>query len=104
MRGVPKTIEIKDEEVREAINEPVNAIINAVLRAFEKTPPELSSDIKESGILLAGGGALLKGIDTLIGQQTNVPARLSDDPLTTVVEGCGTTLEDLNYWKPVFIN
>lgn len=104
MRGVPKTIEINDAEVREAIIEPVNAIVNAVLRAFEKTPPELASDIKEKGILMAGGGALLKGIDILIEEQTNVKVRLSDDPLTTVVEGCGTTLEDLKYWKPVFIN
>jgi rod shape-determining protein MreB len=104
MRGVPKTVEITDDEVREAISEPINAIMNTLLRAFEKTPPELASDIKDSGILLAGGGALLRGIDTLIQEQTNVFTRLSRDPLTTVVEGCGTTLEDLTYWKPVFIN
>ncbi len=104
MRGVPRTIEINDGEVREAISEPVNAIVNAVLRAFEQTPPELASDIKGNGIILAGGGALLKGVDRLIEQQTNVNVMLSDDPLTTVVEGCGIALEDLKYWKPVFIN
>ncbi|MBW2147043.1 MAG: rod shape-determining protein [Deltaproteobacteria bacterium] len=104
MRGVPRTIEINDTEVREAMSEPVNAIVNSVLRAFEQTPPELAADIKGKGIVLAGGGALLKGVDKLIEQQTNVSVMLSDDPLTTVVEGCGTALEDLKYWKPVFIN
>jgi len=78
--------------------------VNTLLRAFEKTPPELAGDIKERGIILAGGGALLRGMDTLIMEQVNVSTRLSEDPLTTVVEGCGRTLEDLKLWKPVFIN
>jgi len=102
--GTPKSIVLTDGHVREAIKEPVNAIVAAVRRALEKTPPELVADIATNGLLLAGGGALLKGLDKLITQQSSLMVRIDDDPLTTVVRGTGRSLEDEASFSKVYIN
>lgn len=102
--GNPRSMTIMDSEIREAIREPVNAIILAVRRALEKTPPELVADIATNGLYLAGGGALLKGLDELISQETHLQVITDDDPLTTVVRGVGKVLEDQKRYSSVFIN
>jgi rod shape-determining protein MreB len=102
--GNPKSIILTDAHVREAIKEPVAAIVAAVRRALEKTPPELVADIATNGMLLAGGGALLKGLDRLITQQTALVVHIDDDPLTTVVRGTGRSLEDEATFSKVYIN
>jgi len=85
--GIPKTLEISSKEIREAINEPVNAIVEAVRIALERTPPELASDIVDKGIVISGGGAMLKNLDTLIKEVTRLPVIIAENPLTAVVEG-----------------
>jgi rod shape-determining protein MreB len=102
--GNPKSVILNDSHVREAIREPVGAIVAAVRRALEKTPPELVADIATNGMLLAGGGALLKGLDKLITQQTSLVVHIDDDPLTTVVRGTGRSLEDEATFSKVYIN
>jgi len=102
--GTPRCIEITDTQVREAIHEPVAAIVMAVKRALEKTPPELVGDIARNGLLLAGGGALLKGLDRLISQETNLSVIVDDDPLTTVVRGTGRSLAEDKRFSKVWIN
>lgn len=94
--GIPKTITIFEDEVREAINETVIVIINTIKVALENTPPELASDIVEKGIILAGGGALLSGLDVLLKQETGLPIIVADDPLCAVVNGVGKILDDLD--------
>ena len=93
--GIPKTIEITSEEVREAISEPVNTIVEAVRVALEKTPPELAADIVDKGIVLAGGGALIKNLDVLLREETGLPIMIAEDPLTAVVLGSGKALDQL---------
>jgi rod shape-determining protein MreB len=95
---------LTDAHVREAIREPVSAIVAAVRRALEKTPPELVADIATNGLLLAGGGALLKGLDKLITQQSALMVHIDDDPLTTVVRGTGRSLEEEADFSKVYIN
>ncbi len=102
--GNPKSVILSDSHVREAIKEPVAAIVAAVRRALEKTPPELVADIATNGLLLAGGGALLKGLDKLITQQSSLMVHIDDDPLTTVVRGTGRSLEDEATFSKVYIN
>jgi len=102
--GTPATVTVTDEHVREAIREPVNIIVNAVMKALEKTPPELVTDISRNGLLLAGGGALLKGLDARISQVSNLSVMLDDAPLTTVVRGTGRAMEDRLRYRDVFIN
>lgn len=102
--GNPKSIILTDGHVREAIKEPVAAIVAAVRRALEKTPPELVADIATNGMLLAGGGALLKGLDKLITQQTSLAVHIDEDPLTTVVRGTGRSMEDEATFSKVYIN
>ena len=87
--GVPKIIEIIDEEIREALMEPVRQIVESVRIALERTPPELASDIVEKGIVLVGGGALLRNLDVLLREETGLPVTLANDPLTAVVMGAG---------------
>ncbi len=94
--GIPKTIEITSEEVREAISEPVNTIVEAVRVALEKTPPELAADIVDKGIVLAGGGALIKNLDVLLREETGLPIMIAEDPLTAVVLGSGKALDQLD--------
>ncbi len=90
--GVPKIIEITDEEIREALMEPVRQVVESVRIALERTPPELAADIVDKGIVLAGGGALLRNLDVLLREETGLPVTLADDPLTAVVMGAGKVL------------
>jgi rod shape-determining protein MreB and related proteins len=96
IEGVPRTITITDEEVREALADPIATVVNAVRVALERTPPELSADIAERGIVLTGGGALLKGIDRRLMHETGVPVTLAENPLSSVVLGTGKMLDDVN--------
>ena len=100
----PRRVEVTDAHIREAIREPVAAIVMAVRRALEKTPPELVGDVARNGLLLAGGGALLKGLDQLLSRETNLNVIVDDDPLTTVVRGTGRTLDDVKKFGKVYIN
>jgi len=99
--GIPRTIEVSTEEIQEALEEPVRAIVEALLLALEKTPPELSSDILERGIIMTGGGALLRGLDERLRQETRLPVNIAEDPLTAVVRGVGKILEDLDRYRKV---
>jgi rod shape-determining protein MreB len=92
--GLPKTVRIDSAGVRDAVQEPLSRIVNAVRRALESTPPELASDILERGIILTGGGALIRGLDQLLIDETGLPVRVDDDPLTSVVRGTGRILDD----------
>jgi rod shape-determining protein MreB len=101
--GVPKTVEVSDEEIRDSLLEPINAIVDAVRIALERTPPELASDIVDKGIVLAGGGALLRNLDVLLREETGLPIMLADDPLTAVVMGAGKVLDELSLLKDVTV-
>ncbi|HJP56568.1 MAG TPA: rod shape-determining protein [Gemmatimonadales bacterium] len=91
--GLPRTVRVRSEEIREAVQEPISRIVNAVRRALEVTPPELASDLVDRGILLTGGGALIRGLDLLIAHEVGLPVRIADDPLTCVVRGTGRILD-----------
>ena len=99
--GIPRTLQINSDEVREAIMEPVSAIVEAIKVTLEKTPPELAGDIVDKGIVLAGGGALLRGLDKLIHEETGLPVRVADDPLSCVALGSGRALDELNVLRDV---
>ncbi len=103
LSGIPKIIEITSTEIYEAILETVSQIVDAVKTTLEKIPPELSSDIVDRGIALAGGGALLKNIDILIRENTELPVIIADDPLTCVVRGAGMALDELNILKDIVL-
>jgi len=94
--GLPRGATITSSEIREAIQDPINSIVEAVKVTLEGTPPELSADIYERGILLAGGGALLEGIDQLISRETSMPVHIAEDPLSCVVLGTGRVLEEID--------
>ncbi len=97
--GVPKTITLTGPEVNEALIETIAAIIDSIRVALENTPPELSSDLVDKGIMMAGGGSLLKGLDQLISKETGLPVRVAEDPLFCVVKGIGRVLENLDFFK-----
>jgi len=99
--GIPRTIVVDDQEIREAIEEVVASIINAVRIALERTPPELSADIIDRGIILTGGGALLKNLDKRLREETQLPVFLTEDPLTSVVLGAGQLLGDLDLLRKI---
>lgn len=99
--GIPKAIRVVDSEIREALQESVSVILDTIKVTLENTPPELGADIVDRGIVLAGGGALLKGLDVLIKEHTGVPVVLPDDPLTAVVRGCGNMLDNLDLLRRV---
>ena len=99
--GLPKTITITSEEIREALQEPVSAIVEAIRITLERCPPELSSDLVDRGIVLAGGTSLLRGIDKLIAEQTGLPVHRAEDPLSAVAEGTGVVLSELNLLRKV---
>jgi rod shape-determining protein MreB len=101
--GIPKTMKISSVQVREALSEPMDAIIEAVRQALEGTPPELSADILDKGIVVTGGGALLKGLDRRLREETNLPINIAEDPLTCVVKGTGTVLEDMTQFSKVLM-
>jgi rod shape-determining protein MreB len=91
--GIPKTVEVKEDEVRVALEVPLKTIINGIKTTLEKTPPELAGDIVERGIVLTGGGALLRNIDILIKEEIHLPVSIADDPITCVARGSGKVLE-----------
>ena len=101
--GIPKTIEVSSDEVRQSLKDPINAIVEAVKRALERTPPELSADILDRGIIMTGGGSMLKGIDQLIRERTTVPVNIAEEPLLSVVKGTGKVLEDVKKYESVLI-
>ncbi|MCE5198570.1 rod shape-determining protein [bacterium] len=101
--GLPKTIEVTSTEIREALTEPIMAIVERVKSVLEHTPPELSSDIIERGIMLTGGVALLRGLDRLLSSQTGIPIHVAEDPLSCVALGCGRALEKIDEIRDKFI-
>jgi rod shape-determining protein MreB len=101
--GIPKTIEISSVEIREALDEAIETIVEAVKVALERTPPELASDILDRGIVLTGGGALLKNLDERMREDTSLPIHVAEDPLTCVVRGCGIILEDFERYEKVLL-
>src|ERR1700712_615862 len=101
--GIPKTVVVNSDEIREALAEPINAIVEAVLVALEKTPPELAADIVDKGIVLTGGGALLMNLDVLLREETGLPVMVCDDPISAVVLGSGKALDHMELLKEVTI-
>jgi rod shape-determining protein MreB len=101
--GIPKTTEVSSVEIREALNEAIVQIIEGVRQTLERTPPELSADILDRGVMLTGGGALLKGLDERIKMETNLPVHVAEDPLTAVVMGAGKVIDNLNDYQKVLI-
>lgn len=101
--GIPKTIEVSSDEIRQALKDPVNNIVEAVKRALEQTPPELSADILDRGIIMTGGGSLLRGIDQIIRERTNVPVNVAEEPLLSVVKGTGMVLENVSKYESVLV-
>ncbi len=101
--GIPKTLELNATEIREALSEPVNAITEAVRIALERTPPELAADIVDKGIVLAGGGAMLRNLDLLLREETGLPVVIAEDPLSCVVLGSGKVLDELDLLKRVAV-
>jgi rod shape-determining protein MreB len=98
--AIPKTVRVHSSEIREAVQEPIQQIVEAVRRALEITPPELASDIVDRGIVMTGGGALIRGLDALLNQETGLPIHVDEDPLTCVVRGTGKVLDDEEkYWS-----
>jgi rod shape-determining protein MreB len=97
--GLPKTVTITSEEIREALSEPVKAIVEASRATLEKTPPELSADLIDRGIVLAGGGSLLRGLDKLLAEETGLPVHVAENPVTAVALGVGRGLEDIRYLR-----
>jgi len=104
IEGVPKTITISDAEIREALAETVNVIVDAVRVALERTPPELSADIVDRGIVLTGGGSLLKNLDKRLREETGLPLAMAEDPLSSVVLGAGKMLSDFNLLRKISID
>jgi rod shape-determining protein MreB and related proteins len=102
--GVPKTVIVNSDEIREALTEPINSIVEAVLLALERTPPELSADIVDKGIVLTGGGALLRSLDVLLREETGLPVMVADDPISAVVLGSGKALDHMDLLREVTIS
>ncbi|OGS36491.1 MAG: rod shape-determining protein [Elusimicrobia bacterium RIFOXYB2_FULL_49_7] len=102
--GIPKTLKITSTEIRDALNEPVSAIVLAVKQALEQTPPELSADILDKGIVMTGGGAQLRGLDERLRRETNLPVNVIDDPLSRVVLGTAKIVENLDKYRKVLMS
>lgn len=102
--GIPKTLTINEDEIREALQEPVNTILDTIKAILENTPPELAADIVDRGIVLAGGGALLRALDLLIREETALPVILAEDPITAVVRGVGKMLDEIDLLKKVALH
>ena len=96
LAGLPRVVTIRSEEIREAMHDPLDQILKAIKNTLERTPPELASDLLDTGITLAGGGALLRGIDKMLARETGLPVRKSDDPLTAVARGTGVVLDQID--------
>ncbi|HWW91880.1 MAG TPA: rod shape-determining protein [Vicinamibacteria bacterium] len=104
IEGIPKTLTITDAEIREALAEPISLIVNAVRVALERTPPELSADIVDRGIVLTGGGSLLKNLDKLLREETGLPVSVAEDPLSSVVLGTGKMLSDFDLLRKISLD
>jgi rod shape-determining protein MreB len=104
IEGIPKTLTITDAEIREALQEPVSIIVNAVRVALERTPPELSADIVDRGIVLTGGGSLLRNLDRLLREETGLPVSVAEDPLSSVVLGTGKMLSDFDLLRKISLD
>jgi rod shape-determining protein MreB and related proteins len=102
--GIPRSFTISSNEILEALTEPLNQIVSAVKSALEQTPPELGADIAEKGMVITGGGALLRDLDRLLMEETGLPVIVAEDPLTCVVRGSGKALEKVDHFGPIFIN
>ena len=102
--GIPRSFTISSNEILEALTEPLNQIVSAVKSALEQTPPELGADIAEKGMVLTGGGALLRDLDRLLMEETGLPVIIADDPLTCVVRGSGKALEKMEHFGAIFTN
>jgi rod shape-determining protein MreB len=101
--GIPKTVEVSSVEIRDALNENITQIVEGVKQTLERTPPELSADILDRGVMITGGGALLKGLDERIRMETNLPVHVAENPLMAVVNGAGKAIENMNKYSKVFI-
>ncbi|MCB0744024.1 MAG: rod shape-determining protein [Ignavibacteriales bacterium] len=101
--GIPKTVEVSSVEIRDALNENITQIVEGVKQSLERTPPELSADILDRGVMITGGGALLKGLDERIRMETNLPVHIAENPLLAVVMGAGKAIENMNKYSKVFI-
>lgn len=101
--GIPKTVEVSSVEIRDALNENITQIVEGVKQTLERTPPELSADILDRGVMITGGGALLKGLDERIRMETNLPVHVAEDPLEAVAKGAGKAIENMNKFAKVFI-
>ena len=104
IEGIPKTVMVDDSEIREALGECVATIINAIRVALERTPPELSADISDRGIVLTGGGALLRNLDKRIREETGLPVSIAENPLASVVLGTGKMLSDFKLLRKISID
>jgi rod shape-determining protein MreB len=102
--GIPKTVRVHSQEIRECIQEPIQQIVDAVRRALEITPPELASDIVDRGIVMTGGGALIRGLDLLLAHETDLPIHIDEEPLTCVVRGAGRILDEFERFRSVLQN
>ena len=101
--GLPRKLSLSSNEILEAISDPLHTIVGAVKTALEQTPPELGADIADNGMVLTGGGALLKNLDRLLQEETGIPVIVAEEPLTCVARGCGKTLDQLDYFKNTFV-
>jgi rod shape-determining protein MreB len=102
--GLPKTVTITSEEIRESLQEPLRAILEVIKMSLERTPPELAADLIDHGIVMAGGGSLLRGLDKLISEETGLPVHITDDPVTAVVNGTGVVLSEIQYLRKVTVS
>ena len=102
--GIPKTLKLTSEEIREALHEPISQIVEALKQALEETPPELAADIVDRGIVMTGGGSLLRGLDTLFKEETNLPINVVDDPLLCVVLGAGKVLDNVHLYDRILMH
>ncbi len=102
--GIPKTLRLTSEEIREALSEPITQIVEALKQALEETPPELAADIVDRGIVMTGGGSLLRGLDTLFKEETNLPINVVDDPLLCVVLGAGKVLDNIHLYDRILMH
>jgi len=101
VNGLPKTLTVTSEEIREALSEPVSSIVESIRITLERCPPELAADLVDRGMVMAGGGALLRGLDKLVAEQTGLPVHVADDPLSAVAEGTGVVLNELDFLRKV---